>query len=674
MYFQSAPAAAQTLPITPAADATGTVVVPDHRERFDITGGKTSNDGANLFHSFQQFGLSEGQIANFISNPAIRNIFGRTVGGSPSLINGLLQVTGGNSNLFLINPAGIIFGPNASLNVPAAFTATTATGLRFDNNWLQSIGPNNYAALTGTPSAFAFTTNQPGGIVNFGSLAVESGQNLTLLGGAVLNSGQLKAPSGQITIAAVPGESLVKISQPGHLLSLEIQPIGNSQLPLANPQFSIPDLPQLLTGGSGIHADRVQVNADGSVQLTAAGPTIPVANGTTIASGSIDVSQPLTPGVGGEVNILGSQVAIVDAIIGASGANGGGTIRIGGDYKGEGTIPNSLRTFVGNNSTINADALLDGNGGKVTIWSDETTRFLGNISARGGSNSGNGGFVEVSGKQNLDFQGLVDLRSPFGNLGTLLLDPTNITINTDPDIGGTISGGIFNATAPTSTISNTTLQDNLALGNITISTASSFPSVGDITVSAPIAWNSGNSLTLKADNDITVNSAITNSGSGAIDLQAKNTISVNQNISTTGGNITFNANSDGINGGAINLNNSTVNSNGGSITLGGGSIPLTIPATGTTLNSVGVQISNSTLNAAGGNISVQGEGLSGTGGNFHGISITNSSKIQTVGNGTIALNGTSGSNTKSNHGIAIFGNNSSISSEMVTFQLLETAA
>jgi filamentous hemagglutinin family protein len=666
VYFQSAPAGAQSPQIAPAADGTGTVVIPD-RDRFDITGGKTSGDGANLFHTFQQFGLSEGQIANFISNPNIRNIFGRTVGGSPSLINGLLQVTGGNSHLFLVNPAGIVFGPNASLNVPAAFTATTANGIGFDNNnWLQSIGPNNYASLIGTPNAFAFTTNQPGSIVNFGSLAVQPGQDLTLLGGAVLNSGQLKASAGQITIAAVPGASLVKISQPGHLLSLEIQPIGNSQLPITNPQFAIASLPKLLTGTGGIHADRVQVNPDGSVQLTAAGPTIPAGNGTTIASGAIDVSESLAPGVGGKVNILGSQVAIVDANISASGANSGGTIRIGGGYKREGTIPNALRTFVGSSSTINADALLNGDGGKITIWSDETTRFLGNISARGASDAGNGGFVEVSGKQNLDFQGLVDLRSPFGNLGTLLLDPTDITINNISDTGGTISTiGIFNATGPTSTILNTTLQNNLASSNVTISTTStlsSVGSVGNITVSAPVDWNSGNSLTLQADNNIVVNSDITNLGKGSIALQAKNTISVNKNISTVGGNITLNSNTDA-NGGAINLINSILNSNGGKITLGGGSTPLTIPARGTTVNSVGVQLDNSTLNAAGGNISVQGAGLSGTGGNFHGISLTNNSKIQTIGNGTVTLNGTSGSNTSSNHGISIFGSGSTISTE-----------
>nr|MCU0516512.1 filamentous hemagglutinin N-terminal domain-containing protein [Oscillatoria sp. Prado101] len=122
------PALAQVPPITPAPDGTGTTVTPEGNT-FNIQGGSLSSDGANLFHSFQKFGLSSGETANFLSNPDIRNILGRVVGGDASYINGLIQVSGGNSNLFLMNPAGILFGPNASLNVPASFTATTATGI-----------------------------------------------------------------------------------------------------------------------------------------------------------------------------------------------------------------------------------------------------------------------------------------------------------------------------------------------------------------------------------------------------------------------------------------------------------------------------------------------------------------------------------------------------------------
>src|SRR5919202_4340040 len=209
--------------IQPALDGTGTIVTPEGNQ-LNIQGGSLSQDRGNLFHSFQQFGLKEGQSANFLSQPAIRNILGRVVGGNPSIINGLIQVTGGNSNLFLINPSGIIFGPNAQLNVPASFTATTATGIAFgEHDWFNALGNNDYRNLIGTPSQFVFDFSKPGSIINRGNLAVQNGQNLSLLGSSVLNTGQLRAPSGNITIAAVPGENRVRISQTGHLLSLEIE-------------------------------------------------------------------------------------------------------------------------------------------------------------------------------------------------------------------------------------------------------------------------------------------------------------------------------------------------------------------------------------------------------------------------------------------------------------------
>ena len=77
--------------------------------------------------------------------------------------------------------------------------------------------------------------------------------------------------------------------------------------------------------------------------------------------------------------------------------------------------------------------MLAGEGGKVVVWSDDITRFHGSISARGGAQGGNGGMVEVSGKQHLLFAGAADTSAPFGTLGTLLLDPTVLHIR---DTGG----------------------------------------------------------------------------------------------------------------------------------------------------------------------------------------------------------------------------------------------
>jgi filamentous hemagglutinin family protein len=418
------PAIAQ--PITSAVDGTGTVVTADGNN-FQIDGGTLSGDGVNLFHSFQQFGLSEGQIADFLSNPQIQNILARVKGNDPSLINGLIQVSGGNSNLLLMNPAGIIFGENASLNVPADFTATTATGIGFaGDNWFNAFGKNDYQKLIGTPTQLAFDLSQPGTIINAGNLAVLEGQNLNLFGGSVINTGQLIAPSGNITVAAVPGEALVKISQTGHLLSLEIEPPRTATGQWL--QISPPDLPALLTGAvDGVEAG-LSITQTGTVQLSGSGTTISTTAGTTIVSGTLNASNSAFGHRGGTVNVLGDKVGILNANINASGARGGGTVRLGGGYQGQGTVPNASQTLISEDSVIAADALRNGDGGQVIVWADEMSRFYGSISARGGAKSGDGGMVEVSGKELLIFTGLVDAGAARGEPGRLLLDPKNITI------------------------------------------------------------------------------------------------------------------------------------------------------------------------------------------------------------------------------------------------------
>ncbi|MGL5192393.1 MAG: filamentous hemagglutinin N-terminal domain-containing protein [Chroococcales cyanobacterium] len=248
-FIPSQPAVSQA--VSPADDGTGTQVNPEGNQ-FNIQGGQLSTDGANLFHSFQQFGLSQGQIANFLSNPEIRNILGRVVGGDPSLIHGLIQVSGGNSNLFLVNPAGILFGANARLNLPGDFFATTATGIGFgENQTLNVLGENQWGMLVGEPRHFSFAGLQPGAVANLGHLTLQPGSNLTLLGGTVLNAGTLSVPDGTITLAAVPGESVVSISQTGHLLTLSIAReafAGTADSSHALPMTPL-SLPELLTGG-----------------------------------------------------------------------------------------------------------------------------------------------------------------------------------------------------------------------------------------------------------------------------------------------------------------------------------------------------------------------------------------------------------------------------------------
>jgi len=288
------PSGVQAQSIQPAPDGTQTVVTPAD-SRFDITGGQTSGDGTNLFHSFTRFNLDPNEIANFIANPAIQNILTRVIGGNPSAINGLIQVTGSNANLFLMNPVGIVFGANARLNVPASFTATTATGIGFGNSWFNATGPNNYAELVGTPSAFAFATSQtPEAIANAGKLAVSKGHNLTLLGGTVVSTGPLEAPGGQILVETVAGGSLLRISQPGHLLNLEI---AASDLPI-----TASSLPALLTNGVQ-SSGSVSNNA---VQVGLAEAGVPVEKGDVVVRNV--VAQTATLSAENNLNLVESQL------------------------------------------------------------------------------------------------------------------------------------------------------------------------------------------------------------------------------------------------------------------------------------------------------------------------------------------------------------------------------
>jgi filamentous hemagglutinin family protein len=654
--LQANPVQAQS--ITPANDGTNTIVSPNGSQ-FNIGGGQLSGNGANLFHSFEKFGLSQGQIANFLSSPQIQNILGRIVGGDPSVIDGLIRVSGGNSNLFLVNPAGIVFGSNASLNVPASFTATTATGIGFGNRWLNAIGPTDYANLNGNPNAYAFAVSQPGAIVNAGSLAVGSGRSLALLGGAVLNTGQLTAPDGLITILAVPGQNLVRLSQPGSLLSLEISPLS----PSSPYPFTPPSLAQLLTGGNLTSATGTTVNPDGTIRLTNVAPSMPTSAGTTLVSGTINTAGQ----TGGTVQLLGSRVGVVNGTINASGVNSGGTVRIGGEFQGKGKIPNAIQTFVDASSVISADSLLNGNGGRVIVWAEQTTQFFGNITARGGTQSGNGGFVEVSGKQSRTFRGNVNTIAPKGNTGTLLLDPTTLTIIDAPAGDGSFDGTAFppGVTANTPDAGANTISwgqlDSLGFGANIVLQATGNITIAPITGNTPFVTSPAGVATLNLGTPGSLE--ITSTGGSVVFSNLNNSIETRGGaVSITGtslslGNIsTFNSSSFTESSNAIS-GNISLTSTIGSITAGilntsvnGSGIAqagrVTVQsAKDVSLNSINTNSVSDFGTAQAGNVTVQSAGnislnsIIAEGNGYNGSAGGNVSLI-TNGSGSIRLLGT----------------------------------
>ena len=441
-----------------------------------------------------------------------------------------------------MNPSGIVFGQNARLNVPASFTATTANGIGFTGGWFNAIGVNNYQDLIGNPNLFAFTITQPGSIINIGKLAVGEGQSLTLLGGNVINTGSLSASGGNITLSAISGENVVRISQKGMVLSLEIEPIVNredSQLPTVL-KISPIDLPGLITGGNINDATEMRVNQHGSITLTGSSISMPAQGGVVIASGNLNVFGE----VGGSINVLGDKVEISNANINASGINAAGTVLIGGDYKGQGIVPNASNTNVNNNSVIKADALL-GNGGKVIIWADDATYFSGNASASGNHEEGKGGFIEISGKKNLVYDGTVNLRASNDNWGILLLDPASLII------------------------SDSAIPDNYNIANPTTVQTSQQLS----TTSLIAALNNAN-VNLQATNEITVNSPVD--------------ASINM-AGTNSGNLTFTTPT-------INLNAPIVLQAGK--TLSGTAKIVNIASIGKIQNAVDVSVNGATVNLA----------------------------------------------------------------------------
>ncbi len=561
---------ANAQPIIPEPNGTNTLIHSVNNQ-INITGGTPSSNGSNLFHSFTEFNVNSDQTAHFISHPGIENILTRVVGGNPSVINGLIQMTGGHSNLFLMNPAGVIFGSQARLNLPTALTITTATGIGFNQGWFNAMGSNNYGSLLGTPNGFQFALDQPGLIINAGELKLNPGQDLTLLGGTVINTGKLVTKGGNITLASIEGTGIVRLSQTGHLLNLEIQSatLNSTGNPIALTPLS---LPQLLTGKSDLPPLGVARLADGTVQLTASATPIPTTAGTTIISGSVDVTQTAeNQPLAGQVNIVGQTIGLVNTDINASGLNGGGTIRVGGDYRGGSALPTANRTMINPNSDLIADAIQTGNGGEIILWSQDFTQFSGHISAQ--SSNGMGGFAEISSKGNLIVDGTVNLTGVNGSLGTLLLDPRNITI--------------VDANDPVET------QDPLNDGQLLVGESSNNYTLSERTLES---LGETAEVILEAENNIEIKDL----GDNLLNLQA------------TTGSVTFTADADGDGSGSFSMNSEdTIQTNGGSLTINGVGIrtgnlvtqggEITLQSTGNG-NIITTDLSSRNLSNQGGNI------------------------------------------------------------------------
>ena len=453
----------------------------------------------NTIINWQSFSVGAGEVTRFIQQSSSSAVLNRILGQDPSQIFGALQ---SNGRVFLINPNGVMFGRDSRIDVGGL----VASSLNLSNSDFLA-GRNNYTAVANA-----------GAVSNAGSITTPSGGQVFLIAPNVDNSGIITSPQGDVILAAGHAVQFVEAANP------------SVQVVVSAPDNAALNLGQVIAQGGRIgiygalvnqrgrlNANSAVLGENGQIVLKASRDTLLEAGSVTSATGA---------GQGGQVSVLGQRVALTgDARIDASGQAGGGTVLVGGDYQGKNAaVPNAQQTVVGADAGIRADAIARGDGGKVVVWADGATSMAGQVSARGGAAGGDGGVAESSGKQYLDFRGTVDLRAPRGRIGTLLLDPNNISINGVSDTYITPSGGspfVYEANNNPAVLTPATLTNQLAISDVNVYTGT-----GSITVLAPVNWSTSNELTLSATTGIAVNAQVSNSSGGKLSLY------------TTGGNIT----------------------------------------------------------------------------------------------------------------------------------------
>jgi hypothetical protein len=256
-------------------------------------------------------------------------------------------------------------------------------------------------------------------------------------------------------------------------------------------------------------------------------------------------------------------------------------VLIGGGYHGQNAeVPNANSLTMDANSRIQADALGQGDGGLVVLWSDGRTQAHGDISARGGASGGDGGLVETSG-QRLDVSGVqVDTRAPMGQTGDWLLDPADITISSAVTSDATNNSDTYSPDSAIS-VANINVDDltvALGLSNVIVTTTNTGvggAGLGDIDVDAALTWTATTSLTLNAVRDVNVNFAITGTD-GTLLVNAGRDVNVIAAISTTTGTLSFTALQD------VNLDAATTVTTGDMRAVAGRNVTVTAPSTVTT--------------------------------------------------------------------------------------------
>lgn len=450
----------------------------------------TITNSPSAIINWNSFSINAGEMVRFIQQNSSSSVLNRITGQDPSRIMGALE---SNGRVFLINPNGIMFGAGSQVNVAGLVASTLAIS---NSDFLA--GKNKFTA-----------GDVAGAVSNMGAITTPSGGQVYLIAPDVTNSGIITSPKGDVVLAAGRSVQLADSSNP------------DMQVVVSAPTDRALNLGEVIAQGGRIgiygalinqrgklNANSAVVGENGKIILKASGTTLLEAGSTTTATGA---------GTGGEVQVLGEKVGLMgDALVDVSGQTGGGTALIGGDYQGKNaTVMNAEQVYVGKDAVIKADAIASGNGGKVIVWGNQTAQAYGSIFARGGTASGNGGFIETSGNF-LDVTGIrVNASAPKGKSGQWLLDPLDIYVT-----------HVTNAV----TLEDVDAFETNATGITTIDTSK--------------LAGSGVDILLQAKRDIFFNNDVNIDTNAGLTAQAGNNIYVNATVAThgVGGEIVLSAN------------------------------------------------------------------------------------------------------------------------------------
>jgi filamentous hemagglutinin family protein len=464
--------------------------------------------GANLFHSFSEFDLNADESATFSGPAAIENIIGRITGGNPSLIDGTIRSDISGADLFLLNPTGIMFGPNAALDISGSFYAGTADYLRFDDGAVFNADPARQSVLSvAPPEAFGFLSADPAGIsLNDSRLEVPSGETFALVGGDIDITGTTRQAS---------------ISAPGG----EIDLIGVGAVGEVNP-----DAPQLLssegTKSGDIHISNAQISVEDEAaeRVVIKGGRIQIENGSTIRSEYSRATDAVEAGLDVEA---ASQIEISGEsglFLYSTGAGNGGDLQI----RAAELVLRDDMSLIWNRTTG------EGDGGDIRIDVDALKLDRGNITTVSGS-SGDGGAIRINAADSVVIEGRgtesgqgYGINSMLANQGTGR--PGEITINTGLlDLRN--QGNIFSVTTGSSGTINIDAEV-IHLNYSSIFTMGSNGEVGDISIHAD-KFEAFNNSIVGADTSGTANAGMITLAADSVLLDGSSISSSSLQLSDT---------------------------------------------------------------------------------------------------------------------------------------------